>query len=101
MCRLKLEVFPFYICLQLIEMAGTLFESKIIKDEIQGKFTTVLDLYEQEMEAVNEIFESKLKQLKEIGLKVKFVIGRLFPHLILHIVRLFPLINAYQTCLEL
>lgn len=58
-------------------MAGTLFDSKIIKHEIRDKYKTILDLYQQEMEEVNEIFESKLKHLKKIGLKVTVVSSRL------------------------
>lgn len=58
------------LCFQLVEMAGTLFDSKIIRHEIRDKYNTILDLYQQEMDAVNEIFESKLKSFKEIGLKV-------------------------------
>lgn len=62
-------------------MAGTLFDSKIIRHEIRGKYTTVLDLYKQEMETVNEIFESRLKQVKEIGLRVKFIDAHCTSHL--------------------
>lgn len=51
-------------------MAGTLFDSKIIKQEIREKYTMILDLYQQEVETVNEIFQKSYKKFKKIGLQV-------------------------------
>ncbi len=58
---------------KLIEMAGTLFDSKIIKHEIREKYKMIIALYDQEVQAVNDIFEIKLKEFKEVGLKVRIV----------------------------
>lgn len=51
-------------------MAGSLFDSKIIQHEIVGKNKMIIDLYGQEVQAVKEIFESKLSEFERIGMKV-------------------------------
>lgn len=52
-------------------MAGTLFDSKIIKNEIKEKYSMILDLYQQEVIAVDEMFEKTLEEFKHIGFKVR------------------------------
>lgn len=52
-------------------MAGTLFNSKIIKHEIQEKYKMILAMYKLEVQAVGEIFEKNCKQFKEAGSQVK------------------------------
>lgn len=54
-------------------MAGTLFDSKVVKKNIGWKYKMVLDLYEQEVETVNKLFEETYREFKKIGLKVRFI----------------------------
>lgn len=52
-------------------MAGTLFDCKVIGHEIRDKYAMVLELYQQEIEAVNDIFERTYREYKTFGLKVR------------------------------
>lgn len=51
-------------------MAGSLFESKIIKNEIKDKYKMMIEMYEREVDAVWEIFESRPYEFMKTGLKV-------------------------------
>lgn len=55
-------------------MAGTLFNSKIIKHEIREKYKMILDLYQLEVHEVIEIFGKKYIEFKEAGCKVKLIV---------------------------
>lgn len=52
-------------------MAGTLFDSKIIKNEIKEKYSIIIELYQKEVMAVDEMFERTSKEFKRMGFKVK------------------------------
>lgn len=52
-------------------MSGTLFDSKIIKNEIREKYKMIVELYQQEVTIVEEIFASVLKEFKKMGFKVR------------------------------
>lgn len=52
-------------------MAGTLFDSKIIKNEIREKYKLILELYQQEVAAVKEMYLKSSEMFKTIGFKVK------------------------------
>ncbi|KAJ6648778.1 Dynein beta chain, ciliary, partial [Pseudolycoriella hygida] len=56
-------------CFQLIEMSGTLFNSKVIQEELKDKYQMILDLYGKEVETINENFEKIHEDFKKVGLE--------------------------------
>lgn len=54
-------------------MAGALFDSKIIKQEMREKYTMILDLYQQEVQTITDIFEKNYKHFKKVGLQVRLI----------------------------
>lgn len=55
-------------------MAGSLFDSKVINYEIRDKFKMTLDLYAQEVQTVNDIFEKNYEEFKRLGLRVRLTV---------------------------
>lgn len=55
-------------------MAGALFNSKVIKQEIREKYTMILNLYQQEVQTISDIFEKNYKQFKKVGFQVRLIV---------------------------